>query len=1070
MKKITLLLIFIAFFTNNLLIQSQIINEPANWPNANWTINGVFSASGFAQDPRVSANFSWDDDAAGSGSLFDDIAAESPVINLVSAIPAEQQIQVTVDYVYRRVGDVLTLEWWDLSTGLWMPWQQFSNNSNNLDFKSCTGMQTFVSQPLIIATFTTTQLLGFKYRIRYNDNGFDWGMCFESPTLISLETPPCLDVSNITIDADDITDSSAIISWTDNNGVPPNNGWEIEYGETGFVQGAGTTVIALLNPYTLTSLLSSTTYDVYIRALCTDDEQSGWVGPVSFTTEQSFDVCGQFVDSGGPNGQYDNNEDTTTTFFPDVAGNVVTVNFLSFNTESCCDDLTIYDGDTIGATVLGVFAGTDLPPTFTSTHATGALTFRFESDGSVVRDGWVANIICGLPPTCFAPTNIVVANIEEDNVDISWTDNNTPDPVGGWEVEVVESGTAPTEIGTITFVTNLNVTGLSASTSYDVFVRAICDENDETDQSFWVGASFSTPIAPPACDGVYVDSGGPDGNYSNGETIEYVICPDNAGDVVTLQFLEFNTENNWDGIAIFNGPSTGSPIFDSGYINPGFGTTPNGGWTGNTDFVPTILTSTDASGCITVVFTSDGSVTRSGWIANVLCSPPPTCFIPVNLNVTNVTFDAAILSWTETTTPTPATNWNVEIVPAGTEPTGVGMPVTDNPYTATGLTPETSYDYYVQADCGNGDTSFWAGPFNFVTPASCIVVSNVNFTNVNFNSGQVNWTDTNPVLPIGGWDVEYSFSGFVQGTGTLVNVATPPTLYDMTGLTPSTDYDVYIRVNCATDDSDSSLWVGPFSFRTDDVPPPNDTCITAIPLNVTVACEPIIGNNVLATESSLLEGEVLPSTCDSYINNALVLDVWYLVEVPVSGNLYMETARINGGMVDSVLAVYSGECGNLVELDCQDDSVVTDEDDPESAFFSSIFLRDRTPGEILYIRVWSLPEFISDGDVQPNIQGAFTICVLGQSRAYQSPLGIQDELNDFKLSYYPNPVDAILNVTSDKEIDQIVVYNLLGQEILNKSFNNVSNVILNTENFTHGTYVVKVSSEGSIKTFKFIKK
>ena len=40
--------------------------------------------------------------------------------------------------------------------------------------------------------------------------------------------------------------------------------------------------------------------------------------------------------------------------------------------------------------------------------------------------------------------------------------------------------------------------------------------------------------------------------------------------------------------------------------------------------------------------------------------------------------------------------------------------VTTNPYTLNGLTPNTQYDYYVQADC-TSSTSYWTGPFSFVT-------------------------------------------------------------------------------------------------------------------------------------------------------------------------------------------------------------------------------------------------------------------------------------------------------------------------------------------------------------------
>ena len=58
------------------------------------------------------------------------------------------------------------------------------------------------------------------------------------------------------------------------------------------------------------------------------------------------------------------------------------------------------------------------------------------------------------------------------------------------------------------------------------------------------------------------------------------------------------------------------------------------------------------------------------------------------------------------------------------------MNVTTNPYTLTGLTAATSYDYWVQAVCGS-DSSAYAGPFTFGTACG----SSVAPTNENFDLG-----------------------------------------------------------------------------------------------------------------------------------------------------------------------------------------------------------------------------------------------------------------------------------------------------------------------------------------------
>jgi gliding motility-associated-like protein len=110
------------------------------------------------------------------------------------------------------------------------------------------------------------------------------------------------------------------------------------------------------------------------------------------------------------------------------------------------------------------------------------------------------------------------------------------------------------------------------------------------------------------CGGTFADPGG-NGNYANSCTVTETICAGTAGQCVTLQFTAFNLENSFDYLRIYNGTSAAAPLLAT--------------LTGTT--VPGNITST--TGCLTLVFTSDGSVTSTGWLANVICapcgSPPP---------------------------------------------------------------------------------------------------------------------------------------------------------------------------------------------------------------------------------------------------------------------------------------------------------------------------------------------------------------------------------------------------------------------------------------------------------------
>jgi hypothetical protein len=100
----------------------------------------------------------------------------------------------------------------------------------------------------------------------------------------------------------------------------------------------------------------------------------------------------------------------------------------------------------------------------------------------------------------------------------------------------------------------------------------------------------------------------------------------------------------------------------------------------------------------------------------------PACGPATALNVTNLVATSADLNWTAASL---AVNYTIEWGPVGFTPgtatqsdmaTGVAATSTS----ATGLSSQTSYDFYVQTNCG-GATSPWAGPVSFTTPCTSIM-------------------------------------------------------------------------------------------------------------------------------------------------------------------------------------------------------------------------------------------------------------------------------------------------------------------------------------------------------------
>jgi gliding motility-associated-like protein len=133
----------------------------------------------------------------------------------------------------------------------------------------------------------------------------------------------------------------------------------------------------------------------------------------------------------------------------------------------------------------------------------------------------------------------------------------------------------------------------------------LCDVNNESSQS---------------CEGKLYDSGGPDGDYGNNENCTFTICPSEFHQCIFMNVVDYSTENNLDNLTFYAGMDTNAPqIFELSGTGTGFEVQAS-------------------SNCVTIEFTSDGSVTDSGFYLEWTCSgdtctQPPiiSCDDPVNI-------------------------------------------------------------------------------------------------------------------------------------------------------------------------------------------------------------------------------------------------------------------------------------------------------------------------------------------------------------------------------------------------------------------------------------------------------
>jgi len=73
-----------------------------------------------------------------------------------------------------------------------------------------------------------------------------------------------------------------------------------------------------------------------------------------------------------------------------------------------------------------------------------------------------------------------------------------------------------------------------------------------------------------------------------------------------------------------------------------------------------------------------------------------------------------------------------------------------------------------------------------------------------------------------------------------------------------------------------------------------------------------------------------------------------------------------------------------------------------------------------------------------------------------------------KVKLYPNPTSNILNIEAAVNIQNIAIYNVLGQEVMNKE-NNGTSVSIDVSGLNLGIYVVKTTIDGNESSTKFIK-
>ena len=544
MKKIILsILVLFSFQIGN----SQVLNQPSNWPNSNWTTSGTYAEAGLLADPTVADSFTFDDDAAGSTS-DDDIASESPVIDLTAAFDAGETLMlISGNYTHYDIGGTLSVDYWDYDASSWVSIQELggSDAATTQTYPNCTSLVYFESG-LDITNFTSTQLSNFKYRISYDDaDGWQWGWCIKDASIVSggSAVPGC--DATVTSPADGETGvvQTPNVTWSSASGFP--EGYYISVGTT----DGGNDILDNVdtgnsNSYPLSGLAYSTTYYVTILPYNGSGSATDTCSSSSFTTVTDPNT---YLDcTAGPittSFCYDTGLDNSYSF-TSLDGSPMNLTINSGQVENGYDELIILDSD-----------GTELYNGYGVGGDVSGLTFQSSGDNItliVQEDGSISCASSGYNPIDFT---VACATCVNPIASYTMVTDCLNGPQFFVDVDLTDIGSASSVTlsdnqGTAT--QNATATGMFTFGPYDNNTGVVISITNDDDANCSISSSS---ITQEFCTTTLVDCTlGPitlDYCYDNNNTTDFTYTSSD-GVPVNLTINSGNVESGWDEFIVYD--------------------------------------------------------------------------------------------------------------------------------------------------------------------------------------------------------------------------------------------------------------------------------------------------------------------------------------------------------------------------------------------------------------------------------------------------------------------------------------------------------------------------------------
>lgn len=366
--------------------------------------------------------------------------------------------------------------------------------------------------------------------------------------------------------------------------------------------------------------------------------------------------------------------------------------------------------------------------------------------------------------------------------------------------------------------------------------------------------------------------------------------------------------------------------------------------------------------------------------------------------------------------------------------------------------------YENPSPCGVSQYGGEAEDYTFVVidAPSCVAPTDLEASHITANTAVISW---DVLEPADQWELVYGLKGFDPETeGTQISVSNQPEV-SLDDLESGTLYEVYVKTVCDEGSSD-------FQFPV---------------LQFYTSCEAVLSLPYIEDFESVTAPEIPECTVVQQLNPGNSWETKALDEYGFSSNVlkYKFTSTpadawfFTKGIELKADIVYKLDYAYGTNMTGYTEKMKVTLGKYADAMEVTEILHDHTEITDVEAETNSIEFTVSES-------GVYYIGFNVYSDEFQDRLYLDDiSVNEIELStgsvdfdnfvYYPNPVEQVIQLHASEVIQNVKVYNLLGQEVADFTPNDLQSS-LSLEKLAAGNYIMQVQIKGKKKAFQIVKK